>query len=129
LGFSHIDKETKMPAILRRCLIAGVFQAASLLAASAGFAESRDQIKVVGSSTVFPFSTTVAEHFGKGGKFKAPVVESTGTGGGFKIFCGGTGVDTPDINDASRPITDGEKHYAPRTASQRSMNSRLATME
>jgi phosphate transport system substrate-binding protein len=98
-----------MSATFRRRLIAGLLPAVSLLAASSGFAESRDQIKIVGSSTVFPFSTTVAEHFGKGGKFKSPVVESTGTGGGFKIFCGGTGVDTPDINDASRPITDGEK--------------------
>ena len=98
-----------MSAMFRRCLIAGLFPAISLLSAGAVVAESRDQIKIVGSSTVFPFSTTVAERFGKGGKFKAPVVESTGTGGGFKIFCGGTGVDTPDINDASRPITDGEK--------------------
>jgi len=72
-------------------------------------AQARDQIKIVGSSTVFPFSTTVAERFAKTSQFKAPVVESTGTGGGFKLFCDGAGVDSPDVNDASRPITDGEK--------------------
>ena len=47
-----------------------------------GAAQARDQIRIVGSSTVYPFSTAVAEQFGKGGKFKTPVVESTGTGGG-----------------------------------------------
>ena len=52
------------------------------LALTAGAAEARDQIHIVGSSTVFPFTTAVAESFGKGGKFKTPVVESTGTGGG-----------------------------------------------
>ena len=72
-------------------------------------AQARDQVRIVGSSTVFPFSTTVAERFAKTGRFKAPVVESTGTGGGFKLFCDGIGIDTPDINDASRPITAGEK--------------------
>jgi phosphate transport system substrate-binding protein len=72
-------------------------------------AQARDQIRIVGSSTVFPFSTTVAERFAKSGTSKAPVVESTGTGGGFKLFCDGVGIDTPDINDASRPMTDGEK--------------------
>jgi phosphate transport system substrate-binding protein len=51
----------------------------------------------------------VAESFGKGGKFRAPVVESTGTGGGFKLFCQGVGASTPDISDASRPITEAEK--------------------
>lgn len=98
-----------MSAMFRRCLIAALLPAVSLLSAGPGVAGSRNQIKIVGSSTVFPFSTTVAERFGKSGKFKAPVVESTGTGGGFKIFCGGIGVDTPDINDASRAITAGEK--------------------
>ncbi|HEX2582124.1 MAG TPA: substrate-binding domain-containing protein [Dongiaceae bacterium] len=66
------------------------------------------QIHLVGSSTVYPFATIVAERFGKGGKFPTPTVESTGTGGGFKIFCGGNGSDTPDISDASRPITEAE---------------------
>ena len=78
------------------------------LAMTAGAAEARDQIHIVGSSTVFPFTTAVAENFGKQGKFKTPVVESTGTGGGFKLFCAGVGEDSPDISDASRPIKDSE---------------------
>jgi len=78
------------------------------LAMTAGAAEARDQIHIVGSSTVFPFTTAVAESFGKQGKFKTPVVESTGTGGGFKLFCAGVGEDSPDISDASRPIKDSE---------------------
>ena len=68
----------------------------------------RQQISVVGSSTVFPFASTVAEHLGQAGKFKTPTVESTGTGGGFKIFCGGTGVNYPDIANASRKIKPTE---------------------
>src|SRR5271165_2372687 len=71
--------------------------------------QARDHIQIAGSSTVYPFTSTVAENFAHGGNFKAPVVESTGTGGGFKLFCSGVGATTPDINDASRPITDGEK--------------------
>lgn len=67
-------------------------------------ASARDQIRAVGSSTVYPFATMVAEHFGKGGKFKTPVIESTGTGGGMKLFCAGAGEETPDIEDASRKI-------------------------
>jgi phosphate transport system substrate-binding protein len=76
--------------------------------ALAGEAQARDEIRIVGSSTVFPFSTAVAEQFGKAGKFKTPVVESTGTGGGFKLFCAGVGVDSPDISNASRAIKDSE---------------------
>jgi phosphate transport system substrate-binding protein len=76
--------------------------------ALAGQAQARDQIRIVGSSTVFPFSTAVAEQFGKAGKFKTPVVESTGTGGGFKLFCAGVGVDDPDVSNASRKIKDSE---------------------
>ena len=69
---------------------------------------ARDQIKIVGSSTVYPYSTVVAERFGKQGKFKTPVVESTGTGGGFKSFCGGVGVQHPDMTGASRAIKKDE---------------------
>lgn len=76
---------------------------------AAGAAEARDQVRVVGSSTVFPFVTAAAEQFGQGGKFKTPIVESTGTGGGFKLFCAGVGADNPDINDASRAMTDSER--------------------
>lgn len=76
--------------------------------AFAASAEARDQIRIVGSSTVFPFSTVVAEQFGKTTGFKTPVVESTGTGGGFKLFCAGIGVDHPDISNASRAIKPSE---------------------
>jgi phosphate transport system substrate-binding protein len=68
----------------------------------------RDQIRVVGSSTVYPFATKVAESFGRSGGFKTPVVESTGTGGGFKVFCGGVGPTFPDISNASRKIKPSE---------------------
>jgi len=65
-------------------------------------AVARDQIKIVGSSTVFPFSTAVAEQFGKTTEFATPVVESTGSGGGMKLFCAGVGVKHPDITNSSR---------------------------
>ncbi|QXP84372.1 PstS family phosphate ABC transporter substrate-binding protein [Methylococcus sp. Mc7] len=68
----------------------------------------RDSVSIVGSSTVYPFATVVAEHFGKAGKFKTPKVESTGTGGGFKLFCGGVGVNHPDIANASRRMKKTE---------------------
>lgn len=69
---------------------------------------ARDQIRIVGSSTVYPFTTAVAEQFGKSTGMKTPVVESTGTGGGFKLFCSGVGEDTPDFTNASRAIKKGE---------------------
>ena len=78
------------------------------LAAAPASAQSRDQIRAVGSSTVFPFTTAVAEAFGKTGKFKTPVVESTGTGGGLKLFCAGVGPAHPDIANASRRIKKSE---------------------
>jgi len=95
--------------MFKHSLAAATAGALLLVGASAHAAEARDTISVVGSSTVYPFSSTVAEHFGKNGKFKTPVVESNGTGGGFKLFCAGVGPQTPDINDASRPMTDAEK--------------------
>ena len=73
-----------------------------------GTAHARDQIRIVGSSTVYPFSTAVAEQFGKAGKFKTPVVESTGTGGGMRLFCSGVGESFPDITNASRRIEPSE---------------------
>jgi len=73
------------------------------------FAQSaRDNISIVGSSTVYPFATVVAEHFGKTTSFKTPKIESTGSGGGFKLFCAGVGVQHPDITNASRAIKDSE---------------------
>ena len=65
---------------------------------------ARDQIKIVGSSTVYPFATVVAERFGKTSGFKTPVIESTGSGGGLKLFCKGLGTEHPDITNASRRI-------------------------
>ena len=82
--------------------------AAAATVALATSAQARDQIRIVGSSTVFPFSTTVAEQFGKTTGFKTPVVESTGSGGGLKLFCSGVGVQHPDITNASRRIKMSE---------------------
>jgi phosphate transport system substrate-binding protein len=83
--------------------------AATLLIAVAAHAQSaRDYISIVGSSTVYPFTTAVAEQFGRGGQFKTPKVESTGTGGGIKLFCNGVGVQHPDIANASRRIKAAE---------------------
>ncbi|WP_370372875.1 substrate-binding domain-containing protein [Henriciella pelagia] len=67
-----------------------------------------EKIKIVGSSTVAPFSTTVAEQFGAISEFPTPIVETTGTGGGFKAFCNGIGPDQPSISNASRPIKPSE---------------------
>ena len=80
--------------------------AIALLGASE--ASARDQIKIVGSSTVFPFSSYVAEELGATTKYPTPVVESTGSGGGMKLFCEGAGLDTPDITNASRRMKTKE---------------------
>lgn len=86
------------------------FTAAALIASAAfaGAAHARDQIKIVGSSTVFPYMQAAAEEYANKSGKPAPVVESTGTGGGFKVFCGGIGPDFPDISNASRAIKDSE---------------------
>lgn len=76
--------------------------------AVAGAAQARDQIRIVGSSTVYPFATVVAENFGKSSQFKTPIIESTGSGGGFKLFCAGVGTEHPDITNASRRIKMSE---------------------
>ena len=87
---------TKFVATTTAVAVAGAFA----LAGSASAA--RDQINIVGSSTVFPFATAVAEKFGNATKFKTPKIESTGSGGGLKLFCKGVGEATPDITNASR---------------------------
>ena len=69
---------------------------------------ARDFINVVGSSTVYPFTTAVAEQFGRQGRFKTPKVESTGTGGGIKLFCNGVGPQHADVANASRRMNAGE---------------------
>ncbi len=81
---------------------------AASLAALSSSAWARDEIRIVGSSTVYPFTTAVAENFAKSTSMKAPVVESTGTGGGFKLFCAGVGADHPDFTNASRAIKKSE---------------------
>lgn len=81
---------------------------AAAVVASASAAFARDQIRIVGSSTVYPFTTAVAEQFGKANGGKTPIVESTGTGGGMKIFCEGVGEDKADATNASRRIKKSE---------------------
>lgn len=73
-----------------------------------GIAEARDQLRIVGSSTVYPFASYVAEEFGATTDFPTPVIESTGSGGGLKLFCSGVGDDTPDITNASRRMKPSE---------------------
>ena len=83
--------------------------AAALIAVSApAMAQQRDEIRIVGSSTVFPFSTAVAENFGARTGFPTPVVESTGSGGGIRLFCAGVGMEHPDIANASRRMRASE---------------------
>lgn len=86
----------------------GISVVALAMAAMAGSAAARDQIRIVGSSTVYPFTTAVAEQLGKAGGIKTPVVESTGTGGGMKMFCEGVGENFPDATNASRRMKIGE---------------------
>jgi phosphate transport system substrate-binding protein len=86
----------------------GIAVVAGVVAAGGTAAEARDQIRIVGSSTVYPFATVVAERFGKTTNFKTPVIESTGSGGGLKLFCSGVGVEHPDITNASRRIKQSE---------------------
>lgn len=91
---------------MRKVLVATM--SCAVLAPVAWAQSARDYISVVGSSTVFPFTSTVAEQFGRGTKFKTPKVESTGTGGGMKLFCAGVGVQHPDVTNASRRIKASE---------------------
>ena len=71
-------------------------------------AAGRDTISIVGSSTVYPFATVVAERFGRSTNFKTPKIESTGSGGGLKLFCKGVGANTPDVTNSSRRIKKSE---------------------
>lgn len=81
---------------------------AALVSGSQALAAGRDYISIVGSSTVYPFSTVVAERFGKATGNPTPKVESTGTGGGMKMFCGGVGTSFADITNASRRMKSSE---------------------
>ncbi|UWQ21514.1 substrate-binding domain-containing protein [Jannaschia sp. W003] len=82
--------------------------ATTLALAGAAGAQGRDAIRIVGSSTVFPYTQAVAEQFSNVSGFASPIVESTGTGGGMKIFCEGVGANTPDITGASRAMKASE---------------------
>ncbi len=92
---------------MKKYVLAGALAAA--VASQASMAQAgRDYISIVGSSTVYPFATVVAERFGKTTSFKTPKIESTGSGGGLKLFCAGVGVQHPDITNASRRIKKSE---------------------
>jgi phosphate transport system substrate-binding protein len=91
---------------MKKLLALSAALAASAISMSAS--AERDYISIVGSSTVYPFSTVVAERFGKSTAFATPKVESTGSGGGLKLFCSGVGSATPDITNASRAIKSSE---------------------
>jgi phosphate transport system substrate-binding protein len=96
-------RRSSWPMLAVACFLTAV-------ACSKGQAQAvRDYISIVGSSTVYPFATVVAEQFGrKNPKFKTPKIESTGSGGGLKLFCDGVGVEHPDIANSSRRITASE---------------------
>ncbi|WP_073612368.1 substrate-binding domain-containing protein [Desulfopila aestuarii] len=91
---------------MKALLLASALTATMISSAPAMAA--RDYISIVGSSTVYPFATVVAEQYGKSTSFKTPKIESTGSGGGFKLFCSGVGVEFPDITNASRAIKSSE---------------------
>jgi phosphate transport system substrate-binding protein len=93
---------------MKPALYAGAAAIALAAAAAPASAQSRDQIRIVGSSTVFPYTQAVTEQYAGMTGMKAPVVESTGTGGGMQIFCGGVGADFPDITGASRAMKASE---------------------
>ena len=90
---------------MKRTLILAVVAASTAVASQV---QARDYISIVGSSTVYPFATVVAEQFGKTTDFKTPKIESTGSGGGLKLFCAGVGVEHPDVTNASRRIKESE---------------------
>jgi phosphate transport system substrate-binding protein len=95
--------------VTRKLLISSLAASAICAVSVTAHAQAaRDSITIVGSSTVYPFTTSVAEQFGRAGKFKTPKVESTGTGGGIKLFCNGVGPQYPDIANASRRMNANE---------------------
>lgn len=92
---------------LQGLIVAGALATATIMSSPAH--ANRDYISIVGSSTVYPFATVVAEQFGKTTQFKTPKIESTGSGGGLKLFCAGVGVEHPDITNTSRAIKKSEQ--------------------
>ena len=93
---------------MKKYLVNAVTLAAMISSSAVVQAAARDNISIVGSSTVYPFATVVAERFGRSTSFKTPKIESTGSGGGLKLFCKGVGANTPDITNASRRIKKSE---------------------
>jgi phosphate transport system substrate-binding protein len=93
---------------LKKTLISVSLVTVALTSSFANAQSNRDTITAVGSSTVYPFSTVVAERFGKNTEFKTPKIESTGTGGGMKLFCASNAIDTPDLSNASRRMKKSE---------------------
>lgn len=89
-------------------IILSLTLATTIVASPSLMAQGRDYISIVGSSTVYPYSTVVAERFGRNSNYNTPKVESTGSGGGLKLFCQGVGVRHPDITNASRRIKKSE---------------------
>ncbi len=89
-------------------LVKALIVLTAIILIGAGAVSAADQIRIVGSSTVYPFSSYVAEEFGKTTRFQTPVVESTGSGGGHKLFGAGVNPDTPDITNSSRKMKESE---------------------
>ena len=94
---------------MNRVLLGAAIAPFALAASVEGaHAQARDYVSIVGSSTVYPFATVVAEQFGKSTRFRTPKIESTGSGGGLKLFCAGVGVNHPDVANSSRRIKRSE---------------------
>ena len=93
---------------MNRRILGAVAIAAACSGINAAQAQGRDAVSIVGSSTVYPFATVVAERFGRSTNFKTPKIESTGSGGGLKLFCKGVGAGTPDVTNSSRRIKKSE---------------------
>ncbi|WP_148254308.1 PstS family phosphate ABC transporter substrate-binding protein [Aidingimonas lacisalsi] len=91
---------------MNRILKTTAIAAAAMSVASV--AQARDQVRIVGSSTVYPFASYVTEEFGAVTEYPTPVIESTGSGGGIRLFCEGVGEGTPDITNASRRMKPSE---------------------
>ena len=106
-AINFLEERTLAKRSMRSALVASAL-ISTLVFGSALAQSGRDYVYIVGSSTVYPFATVVAERFGRGSDFKTPKVESTGSGGGLKLFCDGIGVDYPDIANSSRAIKSSE---------------------
>jgi len=104
-SFTNGHSAEVFPVIKNKLAMAA---AVGAIMAAPAMAEARDQIRIVGSSTVFPYTQAVSEEFANTSGFAAPVAESTGTGGGMKIFCQGIGADHPDMTGASRAMKQSE---------------------